>query len=113
MINPATPLAEALPYLDENLDLLLVMTVVPCFGGQAFMSEMMPKVEKAAAIRAEGGLRYHIEVDGGIDSTTILEASRAGADVFVAGTSVFKHPSGPLIGSQTLVHLLEQERIKN
>jgi ribulose-phosphate 3-epimerase len=91
VINPATPLSEAEPYLDQ-IDLLLVMTVVPGFGGQSFMAETMPKVEAAAAIREERGLRYHIEVDGGIDPTTAPIAAKAGANAFVAGSSTFKAP---------------------
>jgi ribulose-phosphate 3-epimerase len=83
-------------------------------GGQKLIEATLKKVTQARELLTLRGMQdTRIEVDGGIDSTTILEASRAGADVFVAGTSVFKHPSGPLIGSQTLVHLLEQERIKN
>jgi ribulose-phosphate 3-epimerase len=91
VINPATPLSEAEPYLDQ-IDLLLVMTVVPGFGGQSFMAETMPKIEQAAALRAERGLSYHIEVDGGIDPKTAPIAAKAGANAFVAGSSTFKAP---------------------
>jgi ribulose-phosphate 3-epimerase len=87
-LNPATPLEDALPHL-EHIDLLLCMTVVPGFGGQAFMSEVMPKVEEAAAVREERGLSFHIEVDGGIDPETAAAAGAAGANVFVAGSSTF------------------------
>jgi ribulose-phosphate 3-epimerase len=91
-INPATPLEEAEPYL-ELLDLLLVMTVVPGFGGQSFMGEeTMPKVAEARAIRAERGLGYHIEVDGGIGVETARIAANYGANVFVAGSSTFRAP---------------------
>jgi ribulose-phosphate 3-epimerase len=91
-INPATPLDAALPFLDQ-IDLLLVMTVVPGFGGQSFMeAEAMPKVKSAVALRAERGLSFHIEVDGGIDPDTAPIAAAAGANVFVAGTSAFKAP---------------------
>lgn len=88
-INPATPLSEAIPYLDQ-IDLLLCMTVVPGFGGQAFMSEVMPKIEEAKAYREEHGLAYHIEVDGGLKKETAPEAYAAGANVIVAGSSTFK-----------------------
>ena len=89
-INPATPLSKAEPFLDQ-VDLLLIMTVVPGFGGQQFMEEKtMPKVAEACKIRAARQLSFHIEVDGGIDSTTAISAARHGANVFVAGTSVFK-----------------------
>ena len=91
VINPATPLEEAEPYLDQ-IDLLLVMTVVPGFGGQAFMPETMPKVEAAAAYREKHGLAYHIEVDGGIDAGTAPVAAQAGANVLVAGSSTFRAP---------------------
>jgi len=90
-INPATPLSEAEPYLDQ-IDLLLVMTVVPGFGGQSFMAETMSKVTAAAAWREKHGLGYHIEVDGGIDPTTAITAAAAGANALVAGSSTFKAP---------------------
>ena len=89
--NPATPLAEVEPYLDQ-IDLLLTMTVVPGFGGQAFMPEVMPKVVEAVRLREERGLTFHIEVDGGIDPATSVAAATAGANVFVAGSSTFKAP---------------------
>ena len=88
---PPPPSSEAEPYLDQ-IDLLLAMTVVPGFGGQAFMPEVMPKVEEAVRLRAERGLGFHIEVDGGIDPTTAVTAAAAGANVFVAGSSTFKAP---------------------
>ncbi len=88
--NPATPLADVAPFLDQ-IDLLLAMTVVPGFGGQSFMeNEVMPKVKAAAATRHEHALNFHIEVDGGINGTTAPCAARHGANVFVAGTGVFK-----------------------
>lgn len=90
-INPATPFAAAEPFLGE-IDLLLCMTVVPGFGGQAFMPEVLPKIEAAAAARAAKGLAYHIEVDGGIDATTAARCTRAGANVLVAGSSTFRAP---------------------
>ena len=88
-INPATPFEEAIPYLDK-IDLLLCMTVVPGFGGQAFMLEVMPKIEAARAYREEHGLKYHIEVDGGLKKETAPAAYKAGANVIVAGSSTFK-----------------------
>ena len=88
-LNPATPMSEVEPYLGQ-IDLLLCMTVVPGFGGQSFMHEVMPKVEQAATWRADHGLGYHIEVDGGIDAQTAPIASGAGANVLVAGSSTFK-----------------------
>jgi len=90
-INPATPLEEAIPYF-RQIDLLLCMTVVPGFGGQSFMHEVMPKIEKAVSLRDEQGLHFHIEVDGGVDAITAKAATQAGANVLVAGSSTFKAP---------------------
>jgi ribulose-phosphate 3-epimerase len=90
-INPATPLEEAEPFLDQ-IDLLLCMTVVPGFGGQSFMPEVLPKIEAAAALREERGLAYHIEVDGGIGQATAGVCYKAGANVMVAGSSTFGAP---------------------
>lgn len=90
-INPATPLEAAIPYLDQ-IDLLLCMTVVPGFGGQAFMDEVLPKIEAAAKYREENGLSYHIEVDGGIVAATAGRCLRAGANALVAGSSTFRAP---------------------
>lgn len=87
-LKPGTPLAAAERHLDR-LDLLLVMTVEPGFGGQAFMPAMLDKVGAAAAWRVAHGARYLIEVDGGIGPGTAPRARTAGADVFVAGNSVY------------------------
>ncbi len=87
-LNPATSMDEVKPYL-ELVDLLLVMTVVPGFGGQSFMEEMMPKVELATTWREENNLNYHIQVDGGVDIKTASLAKKAGANVLVAGSSTF------------------------
>jgi ribulose-phosphate 3-epimerase len=88
-LNPATPLERAEPLLGA-FDLLLVMTVVPGFGGQAFLREMLDKIRAAAAWRGEAGAGFLIEVDGGIDPGTAAECVAAGADVLVAGTSLFR-----------------------
>lgn len=90
-LNPATPMSEVEPFLNQ-IDLLLCMTVVPGFGGQSFMHEVMPKVQQAATWRTELGLSYHIQVDGGIDQQTAPIAAAAGANVLVAGSSTFKAP---------------------
>lgn len=87
-LRPATSFAEVEPYLDQ-IDLLLVMTVVPGFGGQPFMMEAMPKVQAAAERRQERGLNYRIQVDGGINAKTAIISAEHGADTFVAGTSAF------------------------
>jgi ribulose-phosphate 3-epimerase len=87
-INPPTAISIVQPYL-KQIDLLLVMTVNPGFGGQPFIAETLPKIQQAAAWRRERQLTYRIEVDGGINFTTSAECARAGADTFVSGTGLF------------------------
>jgi ribulose-phosphate 3-epimerase len=87
-INPPTAICNVQPYLHQ-IDILLIMTVNPGFGGQQFISEMIPKVQQAYAWRNEFGLSYHIEVDGGINNATAVECAKAGADTFVSGTALF------------------------
>ena len=90
-LNPATPLSAAEPFLGQ-IDLLLCMTVVPGFGGQAFMPEVLEKIEAAVRFRETNGLSYHVEVDGGIDAVTAARCFAAGANVMVAGSSTFRAP---------------------
>ena len=90
-LNPATPLEAVIPYLVQ-IDVLLCMTVVPGFGGQSFMSEVLPKIKAAAKLRAEAGHDFHIEVDGGIGADSAKLCAKAGANVMVAGSSTFKAP---------------------
>jgi ribulose-phosphate 3-epimerase len=92
-IKPNTPVSDIVPFLAE-LDLILVMTVEPGFGGQSFMKEMMPKVAELRQLAKENGYTYHIQVDGGVDQKTIADVTKAGANVIVAGTAVFRHPDG-------------------
>lgn len=87
-INPHTSISLVQPFLDK-IDLLLVMTVNPGFGGQEFIHETLPKIQQAEAWRREKKLPYRISVDGGINNQTAAECARAGADTFVAGTSLF------------------------
>ena len=87
-VNPETPLAEAEPWLDR-IDLLLLMTVHPGFGGQAFMAEVMDKVRAARAAIESRDLAVALQVDGGINEETAAVAASAGADVFVAGHAIF------------------------
>jgi ribulose-phosphate 3-epimerase len=87
-VNPPTAIAEVQPYLDQ-IDLLLVMTVNPGFGGQSFIHECLPKIQQADAWRRERKLSYRISVDGGINFQTAAECARAGADTFVSGTTLF------------------------
>ena len=89
VIKPGTPVESVFPYL-QDLYMVLVMTVEPGFGGQSFMAYMMPKVEALKAKREELSLDFLIEADGGIADNTIAVAAKAGVDVAVAGTAVFK-----------------------
>lgn len=86
------PKTDPLPYLQHygsDLDLALVMTVEPGFGGQEFLRDMLKKVQEMREFRREAGLRFRIQVDGGIKPGTAEEAARAGAESLVAGSSVF------------------------
>ena len=87
-VNPPTAITAAQPHL-EQIDMLLVMTVNPGFGGQEFIHECLPKIQQAEAWRRERKLGCRLEVDGGINNQTAAECARAGADTFVAGTSLF------------------------
>jgi ribulose-phosphate 3-epimerase len=87
-INPPTAITEVQPYLDQ-IDLLLVMTVNPGFGGQQFIHECLPRIQQADAWRHERKLPYRISVDGGINFQTAGECARVGADTFVSGTTLF------------------------
>jgi ribulose-phosphate 3-epimerase len=87
-INPPTTIGMVQPFLGQ-IDLLLIMTVNPGFGGQPFIVETLPKIQQAQAWRREKNLDYRIEVDGGINFTTAAECARAGADTFVSGTGLF------------------------
>ena len=87
-LNPATPFESVEPFLD-SIDLLLIMTVHPGFGGQPFRTEMMDKVKRAAAWNKAHGANMPIEVDGGINPETARVSIESGANVLVAGTSIF------------------------
>ena len=88
-LNPATP-AKALDYVIEDLDLVLVMSVNPGFGGQRFITGQLTKIEAVAERIAKQGLDVQLEVDGGIDPETARQAVSAGATVLVAGTAAFR-----------------------
>ena len=88
-IKPKTPAEAVLPYL-ELVDLILVMTVEPGFGGQSFMEDMMPKVQKIRAWIGEKNPACELEVDGGVNEQTARICTAAGADVLVAGSAFFK-----------------------
>ena len=89
VLNPSTPAASVEPVLGD-LDQVLVMTVNPGFGGQKFIESTLPKIETLRRWIDERDLDVALEVDGGVDSSTIAAAARAGADLFVAGTAVFR-----------------------
>lgn len=91
-VNPPTAISNARPHLDQ-IDLLLVMTVNPGFGGQSFIHETVPKIKQAALWRAERGAGFSIQVDGGIDTATVGECAQAGASVFVSGSALFRQRS--------------------
>lgn len=98
--NPDTPYDTVAPFLGD-IDLLLLMTVFPGFGGQSFMGDVMSKVQTARRDVESGSLALDIEVDGGIDLVTAPVAVRAGANVLVAGSAIFSRPH-PLEAAQAL-----------
>ena len=92
-LNPATP-AKALDYVLEEIDLVLVMSVNPGFGGQKFIASQLRKIEAIASRVAKEGLEVEIEVDGGVDPATAQQCIDAGATVLVAGTAAFRGGPG-------------------
>jgi ribulose-phosphate 3-epimerase len=96
-INPATPLA-AIQEILEDVDLVLVMTVDPGFGGQDFIRSMLAKIERLRGMLDGRGLRCDIEVDGGIHAETAPLVVKAGANVLVAGSAVYGDAGGPAAG---------------
>lgn len=92
-LKPKTKVEALLPYLPV-VDMVLIMSVEPGFGGQSFMQDMLDKVRFVKAYRNEHHYSYLIEIDGGIDARTALLAKDAGCDILVAGSYVFKHPEG-------------------
>jgi len=90
-INPPTPVEKAYPYFGE-IDLLLIMSVNPGFGGQSFIPDVLPKIGLAKQEMARLRVKIPVEIDGGINAETGDLAARAGADILAAGTSVFKAP---------------------
>ncbi len=92
-LNPATPIS-AIEWVLGDIDRVLVMTVNPGFGGQAFIPEMLQKIHALGERRAAHGHRFEIGVDGGVNADTGGLCGRAGADVLIAGSAVFHHPDG-------------------
>ncbi len=87
-LNPATPL-NVLDYIIEELDMVLLMTVNPGFGGQSFIPQILEKVKELVIIREKKGLKFEIQVDGGVSLENIKEIVEAGVDIAVAGSAVF------------------------
>ncbi len=92
-LKPKTPASVLAPYIDQ-LNMVLVMTVEPGFGGQSFMDDQMNKVREVRQMIEATGKNIHVEVDGGIAPATAPTVIEAGANVFVAGTAIFKAPEG-------------------
>jgi ribulose-phosphate 3-epimerase len=102
VLNPSTPLSSLSEIVTE-VDLILIMTVNPGFGGQDFIDNSITKIRAACDLRdSKTDSQVYIEVDGGINSSTIFRAYEAGADVFVAGNAVFRHPEGAKVGVEEL-----------
>jgi ribulose-phosphate 3-epimerase len=88
VINPATPI-NAILDIAEYIDLLLIMTVNPGFGGQKFIKNSIRRIEEAVNLRNKYNSKFLIEIDGGVNKKTIVDAKKAGVDVFVAGSAIF------------------------
>ena len=101
-LNPGTP-AKMLDYLIEDVDLVLIMSVNPGFGGQKFITSQLKKIESVAQMASKRGLDIHIEVDGGIDAVNAPHAISAGATALVAGTAVFR--DGPELYAANIASL--------
>ena len=106
VLNPATPLCMAEEVL-PLCDLVLLMSVNPGFGGQKFIRNTLPRLQKLAQMRSEQGLDFLIEVDGGVDASNIKEIAAAGADILVAGSAVFGKED-PAAAYQELTRLANQ-----
>ena len=102
--NPDFDPARVEPFL-ADIDLALCMTVFPGFGGQAYIPESTARIRTLRAAIERLNPKCELEVDGGIDRKTIGDAAKAGANVFVAGTAIFGHPSGPTAGTRELIQL--------
>ena len=100
-LRPGTPATALFPYL-ELIDLILVMTVEPGFGGQAFMADQMPKLAELKREIDRRALPVQLEVDGGIDEFTVGTVAAYGGNLMVAGTAVFRHPEGMVYAIKAL-----------
>lgn len=104
-VNPATPL-ESVREVLSDIDLLLVMSVNPGFGGQSFIPASTEKVRRARRMLDEVGSKALIEIDGGVDTGNARKLAAAGVDVLVAGSAVYGHPSGPAEGVRAIRSVL-------
>ncbi len=100
-IKPKTPVEAVLPLL-EKVDLVLIMSVEPGFGGQKFMPEVLAKAAKIAEVVRRNHWVKHIEIDGGIDENTVQSAAASGVNMMVAGTAVFRHKEGAKVAIERL-----------
>ena len=103
VFNPAAGL-EPLRYVMDKVDLVLLMSVNPGFGGQSFIPSTLPKLREARALIDAAGLPVRLEVDGGVSAANIREIAEAGADTFVAGSAIFKQPD-----YQAVIDTMRQE----
>lgn len=108
-LNPATP-SDAVAHVLDLVDMVLVMTVNPGFGGQSYIATMEPKIAEIAAMIEASGHDVDVEVDGGITPDTIGGAAAAGANVLVAGSALFRDPEGLEHAVATLRHVAESAR---
>ena len=100
-LNPSTPI-ESIVNVLHLVDQVLIMSVNPGFGGQKYLVSQEEKIRLLSNIISERDLSVNIEIDGGINESTIGQATKAGANVFVAGSAVFNHPDGPSEAIQNL-----------
>jgi ribulose-phosphate 3-epimerase len=105
-LNPSTPTATVEDII-ADIDLLLVMTVNPGFGGQRFITSMLPKIQRARRLLQQCNVHCELEADGGVDAQTAPLAVNAGADVLVAGTAIFADQGGPKAGLLRLMRALQ------
>lgn len=108
-LNPATP-ADMIAHVLDLVDMVLVMTVNPGFGGQKYIATMEPKISEIRRMIVEGGYDVHLEVDGGIGPSTIAGATAAGANVLIAGSALFNDPQGLTHAVTDLRQRAEQAR---
>lgn len=104
VFNPATSL-DPLKYVMDKIDLVLLMSVNPGFGGQSFIPSTLGKLREARAMIEESGLPIRLEVDGGVSAANIQEIAKAGADTFVAGSAIFNQPDYQVVIEQMRAEL--------